>query len=102
MVCPEVTVPARTDRVDKQAEDKVPAARVVKLPAPGAGVADAVAAGPAKARAAAVAADRDRDRVAVRVAEAARTANPNAFINKEGGTPSCQDLTEADPWGPDP
>lgn len=96
MVCPEETEPVRTDRVNNQAGEKVPAVRAVKLPAPRAGVADAAAAEPAKARAAAVAADRDR--VAVRVVEAARTANPNALINNEGGTPSCHDLTEADLW----
>jgi hypothetical protein len=100
MICPEETELARMDRVDNQVRDKVLVARVVKPLAPGAGEDDAVVVEPARERAAAVAADRDR--VAVKAVDAVRNANPNRFIIKEGGTTSCQDLTEADPWAPDP
>jgi hypothetical protein len=97
MICPEETEPARTDRDAKPAGARAPAVKATRRPNPREGLEETAVGVPAREKAAAVAADRDR--AAVKAADAARTGNDNP-TNHEGGTTSCQDLTEVAPWAP--
>jgi hypothetical protein len=63
--------PARTERVDNQAGDKAPAAKVARRPHPREEALDAVAAEPARVKAG-EAADVDRDKAAALAVDAAR------------------------------
>ena len=80
--CPEETKPARTERVDNQAEDRVPAARTAsrsnrKIKAAGAAVKV-----PARVKAGVAVVDRDKAEAQDAVAVAAKTVEQP----KQGGT----------------
>jgi len=70
---------ARTERVDNQAEDRVPAAKTASRSNRKVRKKNAAVAVPARVKAGVAVVDRDKEAVAVAVAVAVKTVEPNLF-----------------------